>query len=148
MDPTAILESAQAWSPEQKWDVALRLWDEVSESGWQPEADDELAAELDRRLDAHAADPGNVRTTLLLAGARISQGDTREALRLIAPLESHADGATRRGALLLHAEILPVGLARAAYLATRLDEPWTHDELVRISDLVRNAGDPALRRAV
>ena len=63
MDPTAILESAQAWSPEQKWDVALRLWDEVSESGWQPEADDELAAELDRRLDAHAADPGNVRTS-------------------------------------------------------------------------------------
>lgn len=63
MDPSALLETTQSWSPEQKWDAALRLWEDVVESGWQPEPDAELAAELNRRLDAHEANPDNVRTS-------------------------------------------------------------------------------------
>ena len=63
MDPATLLESTLAWTPEQKWEAALRLWDEVAESGWQPEPDGGLAAELDRRLDAHEANPDDVRTS-------------------------------------------------------------------------------------
>ena len=42
------------------------------------------------------------------------------ALRLITPLESHADSAIRRRALLMHAETLTEIPARAAFLARLL----------------------------
>jgi putative addiction module component (TIGR02574 family) len=38
------------------------LWDELLDSGWQPELTDDLKAELNRRLAAAEADPTNVRT--------------------------------------------------------------------------------------
>jgi putative addiction module component (TIGR02574 family) len=40
----------------------FNLWDELLDSGWQPELTDDLKAELDRRLAAYQADPTNVRT--------------------------------------------------------------------------------------
>jgi putative addiction module component (TIGR02574 family) len=63
MDLTTALESARGWSAEDRLAFALRLWDELVEEGWQPEPDEELAAELDRRLDAHEANPSDVRTS-------------------------------------------------------------------------------------
>ncbi len=63
MDPTTALEATRAWDNQERLAFALRLWDELVEAGWQPEPDEELAAELDRRLDAHEADPTNVRTS-------------------------------------------------------------------------------------
>ena len=63
MDPTTALEATRAWDEGQRLDFALRLWDELVEAGWQPEPGEALAAELDRRLDAHEADPTKVRTS-------------------------------------------------------------------------------------
>ena len=63
MDPATLLASTQTWSAEQKWDAALWLWASVAESGWQPEPDAELDAELDRRVDAHEANPEKIRTS-------------------------------------------------------------------------------------
>lgn len=93
-------------------------------------------------------DPGNVRTTVLLAGARLAHGEVAEALRLVAPLERHPDDAIRRGALLLHAEALPAGPARAAFLAPHLGEAWTRDELLRVAAFARGTKDAGLRRAI
>lgn len=62
MDPTTTLREVQAWSLEDQLELAFRLWDQIVESGWQPELTDELKAELDRRLAAFKADPTNVLT--------------------------------------------------------------------------------------
>jgi putative addiction module component (TIGR02574 family) len=35
-------------------------WDRLIDAGWRPEMSDDLRAELDRRLDADAANPGDV----------------------------------------------------------------------------------------
>jgi putative addiction module component (TIGR02574 family) len=52
----------QAWPVEEQVEFLFRAWDQVLDSGWQLELTAELRAELDRRLAAHAADPGNVLT--------------------------------------------------------------------------------------
>lgn len=49
------------WPVEDRLEFLFRSWDQLVEDGWRPEPDDELAAELDRRLAAHEADPANVR---------------------------------------------------------------------------------------
>jgi len=99
-------------------------------------------------VNLHRKEPGNVDTALLLAGARLSQGGLSEALRLIAPLEKHADPVIRRRALMMHVEALPEGPARAAFIGPRIGEPWTRDELARIAGFARGAKDPLLRRAI
>lgn len=62
MDPTTPLQAIRDWPVQDRLELVFRLWDQLIEDGWRPEPDDELAAELDRRLAAHAADPENVRT--------------------------------------------------------------------------------------
>jgi putative addiction module component (TIGR02574 family) len=62
MDPSATLDAARQWPVEDRLDLVFRLWDQLVEDGWRPVPTDELGAELDRRLAAHAADPSNVRT--------------------------------------------------------------------------------------
>jgi putative addiction module component (TIGR02574 family) len=47
---------------EDRLTLVFELWDQIVEDGWRPEPTDELNAELDRRLAAHAANPTNVRT--------------------------------------------------------------------------------------
>lgn len=47
---------------EERLDFLFQLWDQLIEGGWQPELTDDLKAELDRRLAAHAADPTRVLT--------------------------------------------------------------------------------------
>jgi putative addiction module component (TIGR02574 family) len=47
---------------EVQFEFVFQLWDHLVEDGWQPEPTDDLAAELDRRLAAHEANPSNVRT--------------------------------------------------------------------------------------
>jgi putative addiction module component (TIGR02574 family) len=63
MNPAETLEATRSWPNEDRLALALSLWAELLDAGWQPEPDDELAAELDRRLDAHEADPTNIRTS-------------------------------------------------------------------------------------
>ncbi|MCI0460958.1 MAG: addiction module protein [Gemmataceae bacterium] len=62
MDPTTTLQAVQAWPVEEQLEFLFRAWDQVIDSGWQPEVTEELRAELDRRLAAHQADPSNVLT--------------------------------------------------------------------------------------
>ena len=59
MDPTTAWQSVQSWPAEDRLAFAFRLWDQLVEDGWQPEPDDELAVELDRRLAAHEANPAS-----------------------------------------------------------------------------------------
>ena len=62
MDQTVLLEKVHAWPIEDQLNFVFRVWDQLVDSGWKPELTEELRAELDRRLDAHEADPNNVRS--------------------------------------------------------------------------------------
>jgi putative addiction module component (TIGR02574 family) len=62
MDQTATLKTVREWPMEARIDFLFGLWDQLIADGWQPEPNDELIAELDRRLLAHEANPDNVRT--------------------------------------------------------------------------------------
>lgn len=62
MDATATLQATRQWPVEDRLNLVFSMWDQLVEDGWQPEPNDELIAELDRRLAAHEADPSNVRT--------------------------------------------------------------------------------------
>jgi putative addiction module component (TIGR02574 family) len=62
MDTTPTLQAVRTWPTDDRLTLIFRLWDQLVEDGWRPEPTDELDAELDRRLAAHEADPGNVRT--------------------------------------------------------------------------------------
>ena len=62
MDPTMTWDIVQTWPAEERLAFACRLWDQVVDGGWQPEASNDLAADLDHRLATHEADPTNVRT--------------------------------------------------------------------------------------
>ena len=63
MDPETLLQITRTWSNQARLEFAHRLWDDMIEAGWQPQPDDELAAELDRRLAAHEANPSDVMTS-------------------------------------------------------------------------------------
>jgi putative addiction module component (TIGR02574 family) len=62
MDPTTTLQAVQAWPVEEQLEFLFRAWDQLLDSGWQPELTEELRAELERRLAAHQANPDNVLT--------------------------------------------------------------------------------------
>lgn len=62
MDTTATLDAVREWPVEDRLDLVFRLWDQITDSGWQAPPSPELLAELDRRLAAHAADPSRVLT--------------------------------------------------------------------------------------
>jgi len=62
MDRTATLEAVRSWPIEEQFEFLCDLWDQLVETGWQPELTEELRAELDRRMAAHEADPQSVLT--------------------------------------------------------------------------------------
>jgi putative addiction module component (TIGR02574 family) len=62
MDPTMTVQAVREWPVEDRLELVFRLWDQLVEDGWRPEPDEDLNAELDRRLAAHEADPTDVRT--------------------------------------------------------------------------------------
>jgi putative addiction module component (TIGR02574 family) len=62
MDPKTTLQAMQSWPVEEQMDFLFRAWDQLIDSGWQPELTEEMGTELDRRLAAHEADPGTVLT--------------------------------------------------------------------------------------
>jgi putative addiction module component (TIGR02574 family) len=62
MDPTTALEAMQTWPVDQRLDFLFQAWDQLVDSGWQPELTEEMRAELDRRLAAHEANPDDVLT--------------------------------------------------------------------------------------
>ena len=62
MDPATALQAMQAWPVEDRLTFIFNAWDQLLDGGWRPELTGEIAAELERRLRAHEADPGNVLT--------------------------------------------------------------------------------------
>jgi putative addiction module component (TIGR02574 family) len=62
MDPTTTLQAVRQWPVQDRLDFLFGVWDQLVEDGWRPEPTDDLLAELDCRLAAHEANPGNVRT--------------------------------------------------------------------------------------
>ena len=60
MDKATALSAIDSWPLDQQVEFVQEVWDRIVDAGWQPELTDELKAELDRRLDAHAADPSGV----------------------------------------------------------------------------------------
>ncbi len=62
MDATTTLDTIRAWPVEEQVELAFRLWDQIADAGWRPTPSAELLAELQRRLAAHAADPGRALT--------------------------------------------------------------------------------------
>jgi len=47
---------------DDRLELVFQIWDQLVDDGWTPEPTQELIAELERRLAAHAANPTNVRT--------------------------------------------------------------------------------------
>ncbi|MCR4415981.1 MAG: addiction module protein [Thermoguttaceae bacterium] len=43
-------------------ELVEQVWDRLAHSGWRPALSDEQKAEIDRRLEAHAANPNDVVT--------------------------------------------------------------------------------------
>jgi putative addiction module component (TIGR02574 family) len=62
MDVAEALQAVGTLPAEEQLDFIFRAWDQLVDSGWQPEPSPELRAELDRRLDAHSKDPSKVLT--------------------------------------------------------------------------------------
>lgn len=62
MTPMTALDTVRSWPIDARLDFVFDAWDQLVEDGWQPEATEELFAELDRRLEAHAANPSDVRS--------------------------------------------------------------------------------------
>jgi putative addiction module component (TIGR02574 family) len=62
MDMPTVLKAIETWPVEDRIELAQHIWDQLIESGWQPELSDEEKAELDRRLDALDANPNDVVT--------------------------------------------------------------------------------------
>ena len=99
-------------------------------------------------VNLNRVEPGDAQTALLLAAARLAQGRSSEVLRLVASLESAADPVVRRRALLMHAAALPDAKARAAFIATHMNEEWAREDLMQVAGLAAAAGDAALRGSV
>lgn len=62
MNPAQLLELVRDLPLENQLELAFGLWDQVVDGGWRPTPSPELAAELERRLAAHDADPGRALT--------------------------------------------------------------------------------------
>jgi putative addiction module component (TIGR02574 family) len=57
MDATTILREVSGWPAEEKMRLVETLWDQLLDSGFEPELTEAQKAELDRRIDAMEADP-------------------------------------------------------------------------------------------
>lgn len=62
MDTSATLDTVRDWPVEDQLDLVFRLWDQIADRRPLPSPSPELLSELQRRLDAHAADPGRAMT--------------------------------------------------------------------------------------
>ena len=62
MSTSATIDEIRSWPVEQRLEVVFQLWDEILDSGWQPELTEQLRAELGCRWAAYQANPHDVRT--------------------------------------------------------------------------------------
>ena len=62
MSNTVSLDSVKNLPLPDRLDVIFDLWDEFLDEGWEPDLDDELKAELDRRWANYQANPQSGRS--------------------------------------------------------------------------------------
>jgi putative addiction module component (TIGR02574 family) len=62
VDVTTVLKEIATWPLEDQLSLLHATWDRILEGGWEPTASEEQWAEIDRRLEAHQANPHNVVT--------------------------------------------------------------------------------------
>ena len=62
MDMATVWAAIQAWPPEDQFELADRIWDDLARRGLYPELSDDMKDELDRRVAAADADPTAVYT--------------------------------------------------------------------------------------
>ncbi|MFO0808169.1 MAG: addiction module protein [Gemmataceae bacterium] len=62
MSTATPLDEIRTWPLERRLELVFQVWDDILDAGWQPTLDDDLKAELDRRVAAYQANPSDVRT--------------------------------------------------------------------------------------
>jgi putative addiction module component (TIGR02574 family) len=60
MDKAALLKATDAWTINERLEFIDLLYERLSESGWTPEPEPEILAEVQRRLAEHEKDPSSV----------------------------------------------------------------------------------------
>jgi putative addiction module component (TIGR02574 family) len=60
MDLQTILNETDSWSIEDRIRLVQEVWDRLADQGHEPELSEAMKSEIDRRLAAHAANPGAV----------------------------------------------------------------------------------------
>jgi putative addiction module component (TIGR02574 family) len=63
MDHSSTFQAVRGWPVDEQFEFVFQLWDQLVEDGWQPVPTDDLAAELDRRLVEHEANPDDLRSS-------------------------------------------------------------------------------------
>ncbi len=61
MSTSATIDEIRSWPIERRLEVVFQLWEEILDSGWQPELTEQLRAELGSRWAAYQANPQDVR---------------------------------------------------------------------------------------
>ena len=57
---SALLDTAKSLPLADRIELIEALWESIAREGYEPDLTREQAAELDRRLEAHQQDPGDV----------------------------------------------------------------------------------------
>ena len=57
MDLRTVLTEVDSWPIEDRIRLVQEVWDRISDQGHEPRLSDEMKAEIDRRLAAHAVNP-------------------------------------------------------------------------------------------
>jgi putative addiction module component (TIGR02574 family) len=60
MSATEIINAAKALSLDERVELVQRLWDDIADDGYDPSLTPAQAAELERRVAEHHANPGDV----------------------------------------------------------------------------------------
>jgi putative addiction module component (TIGR02574 family) len=60
MDLIAVLHEVGSWPVDDRIRLVQEVWDRLVDQGSEPELTESQAAEIDRRLAAYAASPGDV----------------------------------------------------------------------------------------
>ncbi len=56
----SVLREVSTWPPEDRMRLVHDVWDQLLDLGFEPDPSEDLKAELDRRLAADDAAPGDV----------------------------------------------------------------------------------------
>jgi putative addiction module component (TIGR02574 family) len=62
MDKTALLDAMEAWTIGERLDFIDAVYERLLASGWSPEPDPEICAEIERRRAEHVANPTSALT--------------------------------------------------------------------------------------